>query len=147
VCGHLHLPLTQGGNGSHCLGVCVWPPSPPTNSRRKWKPLPGGLCVATFTSHKLKEEMEATAWGFVCGHLHLPLTQGGNGSHCLGVCVWPPSPPTNSRRKWKPLSLLLLLRGRALTQICNSRFSSDLLNHCSNPDLRFPFLSDLLQRV
>ena len=27
----------------------------------------------------------------------------------LGVCVWPPSPPTNSRRKWKPLPLPLLL--------------------------------------
>jgi len=28
-------------------------------SKRLWSP--GGLCVATFTSHKLKEEMEATA--------------------------------------------------------------------------------------
>jgi hypothetical protein len=27
----------------------------------------------------------------------------------LGVCVWPPSPPTNPRRKWKPLPLSLLL--------------------------------------
>ena len=28
-------------------------------SKRLWSP--GGLCVATFISHKLKEEMEATA--------------------------------------------------------------------------------------
>ena len=27
----------------------------------------------------------------------------------LGVCVWPPSPPVISRRKWKPLPLSLLL--------------------------------------
>jgi len=61
--------------------------SPPSNKfteKQQLLPRTRNICfTVTFSNHPLSKGL-LVPWGFVCGHLHLPQTQGGNGrqSHC-----------------------------------------------------------------
>ena len=55
--------------------------------RKKTAPPPRIIYfTVTFSNHPLSKGL-LEPWGFVCGHLHLPQTQGGNGIHCALAVV------------------------------------------------------------